>query len=233
LRWHSENTNREYFQEYSSAMVALLSRKPHNAPATSRKVQSVLDQPVEGLHTELRDYHARCMEAIASGRSRAAFTDLFGYFAPRVKSFMLRLGTSVPEAEELMQEVMVTVWQKAHLYDAAQASVSTWIFRIARNRRIDAQRRQNRPELPADDPVLMPPEIERPDEIVIRSQTETRVREGLAGLSPEQLSLVKAAFYDGLSHSEIARAFGLPLGTVKSRIRLAFLRLRGELSERI
>lgn len=173
------------------------------------------------------------MAAIATSRSRAAFGDLFEYFAPRVKSFMLRLGASPPEAEELAQEVMVTVWQKAHLYDAGQASVSTWIFRIARNRRIDAQRRQNRPELPADDPVLMPPEIERPDELVVRGQTETLVREGLAELSPEQLSLVKAAFYDGLSHSEIAKAFGLPLGTVKSRIRLAFLRLRGELSERI
>jgi RNA polymerase sigma-70 factor (ECF subfamily) len=196
-------------------------------------VQSVFDQPAQGLDLELRDHHARCMEAIAASRSRTAFAELFSYFAPRVKSFMLRLGANASEAEELAQEVMVTVWQKAHLYDAAQASVSTWIFRIARNRRIDAQRRQNRPELPADDPVLMPPDIERPDEIMERGQTDKLVRERLAELSPDQLSLVKAAFYDGLSHSEIAKAFSLPLGTVKSRIRLAFLRLRGELSERI
>lgn len=173
------------------------------------------------------------MQAIADQRSRSAFAELFSYFAPRIKSFMLRLGASDAEAEELAQDVMITVWQKAGMYDRQQASVSTWIFRIARNRRIDAQRRQRRPELPSDDPVLMPPEIERPDEIVSRGQTEERVRAELARLSPDQLRLIQAAFYDGLSHSEIARTFNLPLGTVKSRIRLAFLRLKGDLAEGI
>jgi RNA polymerase sigma-70 factor (ECF subfamily) len=193
----------------------------------------VFDQPVSAIDTSLRDHHAQCMEAIATQRSRAAFADLFSYFAPRVKSFMLRLGASDSEAEELAQDAMITVWQKAGLYDSRQASVSTWIFRIARNRRIDLQRRQNRPELPADDPMLMPPDIEMPDQILSRGQTEELVRERLARLSPDQKVLIQAAFYDGLSHSEIAKAFNLPLGTVKSRIRLAFLRLKGELTERV
>ena len=193
----------------------------------------MFDQPAASIDTSLRDHHARCMEAIAAQRSRSAFAELFSYFAPRIKSFMLRLGASDSEAEELAQDVMITVWQKAGLYDARQASVSTWIFRIARNRRIDAQRRQNRPELPADDPMLMPPDIEMPDQILARGQTEALVRERLARLSPDQLQLIQAAFYDGLSHSEIARAFNLPLGTVKSRIRLAFLRLKGDLAERV
>jgi RNA polymerase sigma-70 factor (ECF subfamily) len=95
--------------------------------------------------------------------------------------------------------------------------------------RIDLQRRQRRPELTADDPMLRPPEIEQPDSMLARDQLEGIVRSQIAKLPADQLLLLQAAFYDGLSHSEIARAFNLPLGTVKSRIRLAFLRLRGEL----
>jgi RNA polymerase sigma-70 factor (ECF subfamily) len=169
------------------------------------------------------------MAAISSDRSRPAFSELFDFYAPRIKSYMLRLGASDGEAEELAQDVMITVWQKAGMYDRKQASVSTWMFRIARNRRIDLQRRQRRPELTADDPMLRPPEIEQPDSLMSRDQLEGIVRSQLVKLPADQLLLLQAAFYDGLSHSEIARAFNLPLGTVKSRIRLAFLRLRGEL----
>lgn len=169
------------------------------------------------------------MAAISAERSREAFAELFDFYAPRIKSYMMRLGASDSEAEELAQDVLVTVWQKAGLYDRKQASVSTWMFRIARNRRIDVQRRQRRPELTADDPMLRPPEIEQPDAVMARGQMEGIVRSQLVKLPADQRLLLQAAFYDGLSHSEIARAFNLPLGTVKSRIRLAFLRLRGEL----
>ena len=171
------------------------------------------------------------MEAIAASQSRAAFAELFDYFAPRLKSYLMRLGASDGEAEDLVQEVMITVWRKAGLYDRRQASVSTWIFRVARNRRIDARRRARRPELEPDDPVLAPPEAEQPDETVHRAQVEDVVRTELARLPEEQLVLLQAAFYEGLSHSQIAEKFGLPLGTVKSRIRLAFARLRGNLEE--
>ncbi len=171
------------------------------------------------------------MALIAAEKSRAAFAELFEFYAPRLKSYMLRLGSNDQEAEDLAQDVMVTVWRKAELYDRKQASVSTWIFRVARNRRIDRLRKQNRPELPADEPFLQPPEIEQPDSTVNRAQIEETVRKNLLSLPPEQLSLVKAAFYDGLSHTEISAAFGLPLGTVKSRIRLAFNRLRGQLED--
>ncbi|MEZ5946182.1 MAG: sigma-70 family RNA polymerase sigma factor [Hyphomonas sp.] len=180
----------------------------------------------------LRARHAECMEAIAQNQSREAFAELFDFFAPRLKSFLLRLGATDGEAEDLVQEVMVTVWKKAGLYDRRQASVSTWIFRVARNRRIDLQRRSaSRPELEADDPMLLPQAEEQPDERVERSQMEESVRAGLARLPEEQLVLLQAAFYEGLSHSEIAEKFNLPLGTVKSRIRLAFGRLRGSLEE--
>jgi len=176
-----------------------------------------------------RERLADCVEQIAGARSRPAFAELFEYFAPRIKSYLIRLGSEATNAEEIMQEVMLNVWRKAEQYDRKQASVSTWIFRIARNRRIDTLRRTNKPELDAEDPMLQPAEIETPDITVNRVQLESRVREVIETLPEEQLVLLKAAFYEGLSHSEIAKSFGLPLGTVKSRIRLAFTRLRGSL----
>jgi RNA polymerase sigma-70 factor, ECF subfamily len=181
------------------------------------------------IDTRQRDHHADCMQAIAASQSRDAFAELFAFFAPRLKSYMLRLGSLDGEAEELAQDVMITVWRKAGLYDRTQASVSTWIFRVARNRRIDSRRRLARPELAADEPMLRPPEAEQPDAGVTRTQMETSVRAELAKLPEDQLKLLQAAFYDGLTHSEIAAAFNLPLGTVKSRIRLAFARLKGGL----
>jgi RNA polymerase sigma-70 factor (ECF subfamily) len=176
-----------------------------------------------------RDRLADCIEQIARARSRAAFSEVFEYFAPRLKSYLMRLGSDGSAAEEIMQEVMLNVWRKAEQYDRTQASVSTWIFRIARNRRIDSLRRTNKPELDAEDPMLRPAEAETPDITVNRAQIEIQVRDAIETLPSEQLTLLKAAFYEGLSHSEVAKKFGLPLGTVKSRIRLAFQRLRGSL----
>ncbi|MEL6692248.1 MAG: sigma-70 family RNA polymerase sigma factor [Pseudomonadota bacterium] len=176
-----------------------------------------------------RERLADCIEQIASAQSRPAFAEVFEYFAPRLKSYLMRLGSDSSSAEEVMQEVMLNVWRKAGQYDRRQASVSTWIFRIARNRRIDTLRRTNKPELDAEDPMLQPAPAEQPDITVNRAQLEVKVREVIETLPEEQLVLLKAAFYEGLSHSEIAKSFGLPLGTVKSRIRLAFMRLRGSL----
>ncbi|MEH6694865.1 MAG: sigma-70 family RNA polymerase sigma factor [Hyphomonas sp.] len=176
-----------------------------------------------------RERHASCMNSIACEQSREAFAELFEFFAPRLKSYMQRLGANESEAEELVQDVMITVWRKAGMYDPRQASVSTWIFRVARNRRIDAQRRTSRPELEPDEPMLQPAPAEQPDAAVARGQLEEQVRAQMANLPEEQLVLLQAAFYDGLSHSEIAETYGIPLGTVKSRIRLAFMKMRGGL----
>ncbi|MEO1642693.1 MAG: sigma-70 family RNA polymerase sigma factor [Pseudomonadota bacterium] len=172
---------------------------------------------------------ADCIEAIASAKSRAAFAQVFEYFAPRLKSYLMRLGSDDVSAEEIVQEVMLNVWRKAEQYDRKQASVSTWIFRIARNRRIDSHRRLNKPDLDAEDPMLQPAPIEEPDITVNRAQIEVVVRKELETLPEDQLILLKAAFYEGLSHSQIAKKFALPLGTVKSRIRIAFQRLKGQL----
>ena len=210
-------------------MVALHREKAEGEPVKTGKARRVFDKTVRTMNPAQRERHADCMAEIFQSRSKSAFAELFEFYAPRIKSYMLRLGASDSEAEELAQDVMITVWQKAGMYDRRQASVSTWMFRIARNRRIDAQRRQRRPELTSDDPMLRPPELEQPDDLLERDQLEGIVRAELVKLPQDQLLLLQAAFYDGLSHSEIARAFNLPLGTVKSRIRLAFLRLRGEL----
>ena len=179
-----------------------------------------------------RERMAACVARIAASADRAAFAEVFDVFAPRLKSYMLRLGADGPLAEELVQEVLLTVWRKAGQYDPAQASVSTWIFRIARNRRIDAHRRAPRVDFDPAEPALQPSAAEAPDAAFERTTAEASVREALKSLPPEQLVLLQSAFYEGLSHSEIARQHNLPLGTVKSRIRLAFNRLRGLLPER-
>lgn len=170
------------------------------------------------------------MRRIAEEQCRTSFGRLFEYYAPRLKSYLKRMGAEDAGAEEVVQDVMLTVWRKAGQFDESQASVSTWIFRIARNRQIDLFRKSAKPELSPDEPMLQPAEEIAPDETLSRSQIESTVREQLATLPAEQLDLLKAAFYDGLSHSEIAEAFDLPLGTVKSRIRLAFNKLRGRLN---
>ncbi|MWD27874.1 sigma-70 family RNA polymerase sigma factor [Aquicoccus sp. SCR17] len=154
----------------------------------------------------------------------AAFRALFGHFAPRVKGFLIRSGADPSMAEECAQEVMATLWRKAHLFDPTRASVATWVYTIARNRRIDMLRRQKRPE-PEDLP--WGPEAETPQDEALSLQEETdRLGAALAALPEKQRVLVEKAYYGELTHTEIAAETGLPLGTIKSRIRLALDRLR-------
>lgn len=161
---------------------------------------------------------------IRDARDEAAFAELFAHFAPRVKAFLMRSGGDPVIAEECAQEVMATLWQKAHLFDPSRASVSTWIFTIARNKRIDVLRRQRRPE-PQE--LTWGPEAEPEQSDVLALQQETdQLGRALAGLPVNQRELIEKAFYGDLSHSEIATLTGLPLGTIKSRIRLAIDRLR-------
>lgn len=159
-------------------------------------------------------------------QDRTAFAALFEFYAPRVKAYLLRLNSSSSLAEELTQEVMLTVWRKAAQFDPGQASASTWIFRIARNRRIDAARRADKPELDGEDPLLAPSEPEAPDDAAHAAYRTSRVAQALQDLPEEQVSLLRLAFFDGLSHRDIAERLGVPLGTVKSRLRLAFDKLR-------
>ncbi len=176
---------------------------------------------------------AGLIEKIAESKNRDAFAALFAHFAPRLKGYLLRLGASEGQAEEVLQEALLTVWRKAHLFDRKKAAASTWIFTIARNRRIDILRKRKFPEIDAEDPSLVPDAPRAPDEEVIGAREGEAVRLALEKLPDEQRELVRLAFYNGWSHSKIAEDTNLPLGTVKSRLRLAFSRLRNELEGRL
>ena len=164
--------------------------------------------------------------AIAGAGDRRAFSELFAHFAPRVKSYMLRLGAPPEAAEELAQEALLTVWRKAALFDPARAGASTWIFAIARNLRIDAIRRERRPKI-EDDPTDEPAPEAPADAVVSAHERDTRLREAVAVLPGDQAEVVRLSFFQDKPHSEIAKDLNLPLGTVKSRLRLALGRLRG------
>ena len=162
-------------------------------------------------------------------RDRDAFAELFAHFAPRIKSFLLKLGTDMSLAEEMAQEAMIMVWRRAETYDPAQSGAGTWIFTIARNKRIDRLRRENRPLPDMTDPSLAKDEPERGDLAVQRIQDEEKIRAALKNLPEEQAKMLFAAYYEEKSHREISDESGVPLGTVKSRIRLALNRLRAHL----
>jgi RNA polymerase sigma-70 factor (ECF subfamily) len=172
---------------------------------------------------------AECISKIATERSEPAFDVLFRYFAPRIKSYCLRLGADDSAAEEITQEAMVSLWRNAAQFDPSKAAPSTWIFTIARNLSIDRFRKSRRPEFDPNDPALTPDDQETPDRLVEQIEIEESVRNVMDSLSANERNVVMLSFYDDLSHSEISRQLRLPIGTVKSRIRLAFAKLRSAL----
>lgn len=162
--------------------------------------------------------------AIQDRQDQKAFAELFRHFAPRVKAFLMKSGARPDVAEEVAQEVMATLWRKAALFDPARASVSTWIFTIARNRQIDMIRKERRPE---PEELTWGPEAEPDQEDALDLSQETdKLGQAIAALPEKQRRLIEKAYFGDLSHSEIAAETGLPLGTIKSRIRLALDRLR-------
>ena len=169
---------------------------------------------------------------IATDHSDEAFRSLFADYGPRIKGLMMRQGADASLAEELAQETLLTVWRKAALYSADKGSPTTWIFTIARNLRIDRLRRE-RPwqELTDEHAASIPSEETPPDVAASQGQRQVRVQAVLRALPPDQLEVVTLAFIDGLSHSEISERLSLPLGTVKSRIRLAYQKVRSALED--
>lgn len=169
---------------------------------------------------------SRLLARVAQNRDRAAFTDLFDEFAPRLKSFMMRKGASPELAEDLVQEAMISVWTKAGLYEPGKGSVSTWIYTIARNLRIDRIRREGIVHLTdlgdydeaSDDPSS--------DELLVQAQEQSLMTRALTTIPEEQKAILLLSYVDDLPQSEIAQRLDIPLGTVKSRMRLAYKRLR-------
>ena len=174
--------------------------------------------------------HAALIHAVAAGRDRAAFAMLFSHYAPRVKTFLQRRGADAAQAEELAQEALLAVWRKADQFDPGRATASAWIFAIARNLRIDALRRA-RLAIPVADPSDAPEPPPGADALLSADQRARRLHDAIAALPAEQSEALRLAYFDERSHSEMETALAIPLGTVKSRLRLAMARLRAALGE--
>jgi len=185
---------------------------------------TVTDRPDRVVMTE-------AMVRVRDERDRAAFETLFVHYAPRVKGYLMRQGADAGSAEELAQEALFSAWRKAHLYDPAKASASTWIFAIARNLRIDALRKERRPAIDPDDPALIPDAEPGPDKMLERAEAEVYVAQALDNLPEDQSIVMRLSFFKGMPHGEIAEALDIPLGTVKSRLRLAFQKVKIALGE--
>lgn len=238
--------SRQFAQDFSAGVIQLSSRRVKapmmfdapqtdlaDAPAvmqqyavSAKRVLRRKDRHVVAENTEQTDWAALVFR-VRDHQDKAAFAMLFKHFAPRVKGFLMKSGAGETLAEECAQDVMATLWQKAGQFDPARASVATWVFTIARNRRIDALRKARRPE-PEELTWGPEPEPDQGDALDAQNDTE-RLGAAMARLPEKQRELIERAYYGDLSHSEIAAETGLPLGTIKSRIRLALERLRHQM----
>jgi RNA polymerase sigma factor (sigma-70 family) len=166
--------------------------------------------------------------AVAAHGDRAAFARIFAFYGPRVKAYLRRLGAEDAVAEDLTQDVMLAIWRRAQQFDRTRAALSTWVYTIARNKRIDALRRERRPDFDPEDPMLVG-EAEmapRGDHFAEAEQARRRVMQAVDQLPKEQAQLLRIFYFEEKPHSAIADELGLPLGTVKSRLRLALGKLR-------
>lgn len=174
---------------------------------------------------------AELLQRVADSGDIEAFRTLFRDYAPRVKSYMLRQGADPTTAEELAQETLLTVWRKAHLYSGDKASATTWIFTIARNLRIDKFRRESMWVALPNSYDEEPSTEALPDEVLAEAERKARVRRALSTLPPNLYEVVALSYIEGLSHSQIAERLGLPIGTVKSRMRHAYYVIRETLKD--
>jgi RNA polymerase sigma-70 factor (ECF subfamily) len=174
----------------------------------------------------------RLLLRVGRDRDRSAFEKLYEHFTPRLKSFLLRIGSDMSAAEEICQESMIMVWRRAETFNPDSAGASTWIFTIARNKRIDKLRKDNRPLPDLNDPSFFQIPVDKSDDILQRVEEEKKIKNALKNLPPEQAKLILSAYYEEKSHRKIADETNLPLGTVKSRIRLAIKRLRSQVEEK-
>ena len=168
---------------------------------------------------------------IASTRDREAFTALFRRFAGPIRGILMKGGASHGEADEAMQEAMIAIWRRADSFDPERASAATWIFTIARNRRIDLIRKTGRPAPDPDDPLFNPDPEPATETVVSAADRDRAVREAVMSLDDGQREVLTLLYFGGLTQQEAAETLGLPLGTVKSRMRLAAQKLRHALGE--
>ena len=176
--------------------------------------------------TVLADHLAQALNRVAQSRDRQAFATLFDHFAPRIKFFLMRKGSSSEQAEDLVQEAMISLWSKASLYSPEKGSVATWVFTIARNLRIDRLRRERAQLYETLEDFDAEDETASAHDVMARAQEDTAVTKALAQIPEEQRQLLILSYVDDVPQSEIAQRLKIPLGTVKSRMRLGYQRLR-------
>ena len=168
----------------------------------------------------------RCMMDIALNQDKEAFSLIFSYFSPRLKSYFLKVGALDSQAEEIIQEVMISVWMKAASYDKDKSSVSTWIYTIARNKRIDRIRKEKRHYLLESDEGLEIPIDSTQEDEIMSTQISKKLDNYMKNLPVEQAKLLKLSYFHEKTHVDISKELNIPLGTVKSRIRLALTKIK-------
>lgn len=201
---------------------------------TSRRPSPLIRKvlPVADFHPTLdRDRINQLMAAVAQRQDVEAYEALYKHFVPKVRSYMFKIGADRVLAEEMAQEAMLSVWRKANQFDPDRGAASTWIYTIARNIRIDALRRGPRPDFDPNDPAFVPGDTPSADVSFDREQDAERLREAMASLKADEIKALRMSFFDDMAHPAIATTLGIPIGTVKSRIRNACLKLRTKLKD--
>jgi len=196
-------------------------KNPHVVPSASLD----LDFKIKSIEVD-----KKLIAEIADSRNISAFRKIFESYAPKIKSFAFKLGSESGVAEDIVQETMLAVWRHSHLYNQSKGSVSTWIYTIARNKRYDNLRRGMRPEPDPLDPSFLKYQA-TPEENVEKIREEIIFKKAISNLPDEQSKIIKMSFYEGKTHQDLADELNLPLGTVKSRMRLALKKIREEVQE--
>jgi len=213
-------------------MAASMHPSPHrDAAHPGLRAPALTVVPIDSQRSGRPDDEwAGCLRAVAERQDRDAFGRLFSHFAPRIKRHLMMGGSPEMQAEEVAQDALVAVWRKAALFDPAQAAVSTWIFTIARNLRVDRHRRDgaaaDHETALAEEHEQIPSGAATAEEMLSTARRERSVRLALARLPADEANLVRLSFYDDQPHAQIASELQIPLGTVKSRIRRAIAHLR-------
>jgi len=201
------------------------------SPGSRRERRAVTSNKSSASATSDTVVMTKHLVSIAQHRDKEAFSKLFAHYAPRLKSYLMRQGANQASAEELSQEAMLSVWRKADRFDPTKASAGTWIFTVARNLRIDALRKERRPNFDPEDPAFVPEPEMSPDRAVEVGEVQVKIKAAIAQLPVVQAEVIRLSFYQDKPHGEIAEELNLPLGTVKSRLRLAMRRVRTALGE--
>ena len=199
-----------------------LEHKLHNT-ITAMKTSNI-KADIYNLNSD--DELSLCLKAIGKNQDKQAFSTVFKHFAPRLKSFLIKAGSTDSQSEEVIQEVMIAVWTKAATYDDSKSSVSTWVYTIARNKRIDKIRKEKRHYLSESDEGLEIPVDSTQEKEIFSAQLSNSLKKYMANLPEEQSKLLQLSYFYNKTHADISEELNIPLGTVKSRIRLALTKMR-------